>query len=353
METQIKTIMTGDNAAVHLRICAANGGRWWALDFEGYLAAIYRWLLRPGMVAVDCGANLGIHTLQMARAVEPGGLVVAIEPIGELVARLREEMRESLLPENLVRIVQCCVSNARGTADFYQIDHPLQHGLSGLRKREYSSGVVAKPVVVEVRTLDDLCADLPRLDFLKLDIEGAEFDALRGGMRILRKFRPVIAMEQSQTDPQYFGYSWAELLAFLEEMEYQLFDFFGLAYARAEQLQNCMVWDFVALPREYGYRASLFAAVRDCMMAAGVKGLDVEDPHAAVERGRAAVVEGCLVRRPGNEVEDHKVYFVEQGTKRWVTSAEWIVARGMNWPGDVRIIPAEELAALLEGPPLP
>ena len=42
--------MTGDNAAVHLRICAANGGRWWALDFEGYLAAIYRWLLRPGMV---------------------------------------------------------------------------------------------------------------------------------------------------------------------------------------------------------------------------------------------------------------------------------------------------------------
>jgi len=305
------------------------------------------------MVAVDCGANLGIHTLQMARAVEPGGLVVAIEPIGELVARLREEMRESLLPENLVRIVQCCVSNARGTADFYQIDHPLQHGLSGLRKREYSSGVVAKPVVVEVRTLDDLCADLPRLDFLKLDIEGAEFDALRGGMRILRKFRPVIAMEQSQTDPQYFGYSWAELLAFLEEMEYQLFDFFGLAYARAEQLQNCMVWDFVALPREYGYRASLFAAVRDCMMAAGVKGLDVEDPHAAVERGRAAVVEGCLVRRPGNEVEDHKVYFVEQGTKRWVTSAEWIVARGMNWPGDVRIIPAEELAALLEGPPLP
>lgn len=63
--------------------------------------------------------------------------------------------------------------------------------------------------------------------------------------------------------------------------------------------------------------------------------------------------EGCLVRRPGETPEDQMVYFVENGCKRWVTTAGWIIARGMNWPGDVQLITAEELDAILPGPPLP
>jgi SAM-dependent methyltransferase len=63
--------------------------------------------------------------------------------------------------------------------------------------------------------------------------------------------------------------------------------------------------------------------------------------------------EGCLVRRPGEMPEDHKVYYVQNGRKRWVTTAEWIVANGMRWPDDVQVITAEELDAILPGPPLP
>jgi SAM-dependent methyltransferase len=62
---------------------------------------------------------------------------------------------------------------------------------------------------------------------------------------------------------------------------------------------------------------------------------------------------GCLVRRPGETPEDQKVYYVENGRKRWVTTAEWIIEKGMNWPGDVQLITAEELDAILTGPPLP
>jgi len=63
--------------------------------------------------------------------------------------------------------------------------------------------------------------------------------------------------------------------------------------------------------------------------------------------------EGCLIRRPGDTPEDQKVYFVENGRKRWVTTAEWIIAKGMNWPDDVQIVTPEELEAILPGPPLP
>jgi hypothetical protein len=63
--------------------------------------------------------------------------------------------------------------------------------------------------------------------------------------------------------------------------------------------------------------------------------------------------EGCLVRKPGDTPEDQKVYFVENGRKRWVTTAEWIIAKGMKWPSDVQLITAAELDAILPGPPLP
>ena len=63
-------------------------------------------------------------------------------------------------------------------------------------------------------------------------------------------------------------------------------------------------------------------------------------------------LEGCLVRRPGDTPEDQMVYYVENGRKRWVTTAEWIKAKGLNWPGDVQLITAAELASIRPGPPL-
>jgi len=77
------------------------------------------------------------------------------------------------------------------------------------------------------------------------------------------------------------------------------------------------------------------------------------EPAPIVQQVFKTSFEGCLVRRPGDTWEDQKVYFVDNGRKRWVTTAEWIVARGMNWPGDVQFITAEELDEILPGPPLP
>ena len=72
-------------------------------------------------------------------------------------------------------------------------------------------------------------------------------------------------------------------------------------------------------------------------------------PSPAFKRSFA----GRLVRRPGETPEDQKVYYVENGRKRWVTTADWIIAKGMAWPGDLQFITAEELDAILTGPPLP
>ena len=96
----------------------------------------------------------------------------------------------------------------------------------------------------------------------------------------------------------------------------------------------------------------------ECLVMCGRKPWTSTEEQAASDEkvGRQVFYtpfEGYLVRRPGETVEDNKVYFVDHGRKRWVTTADWIIARGMNWPEDVKVITAEELDELLPGPPLP
>ncbi len=64
-------------------------------------------------------------------------------------------------------------------------------------------------------------------------------------------------------------------------------------------------------------------------------------------------LEGSLARKPGDSSEEQKVYFVEHGRKRWVTTADWIVSKGMKWPSGVGTIEARELDALPLGATLP
>jgi FkbM family methyltransferase len=246
-----------------------NGGVWF--NFEPHLAALYCAILRPGAITVDGGANIGIHALQMAAAVSPGGLVIAIEPVPELVQRLDQRRREHGMPEGLIRLVQYGLSSAPGEADFYQVLHPVEHEFSGLRNRHFIKDHQVQKIRVSLTTLDAVCADLPRLDFVKLDLEGAEMDALRGGRRTLERFRPIVSLEQDQYSPQYFGYTWENLLEYFASLRYEVYDLFGLRYTEAAMLDLCAVWDFIGVPAECADVSSLFDAVRRSMAAAGVK----------------------------------------------------------------------------------
>jgi hypothetical protein len=66
----------------------------------------------------------------------------------------------------------------------------------------------------------------------------------------------------------------------------------------------------------------------------------------------ASIYDGLLVRRPGANPEDSKVYLVREGSKRWVTSGEWIASHGYRWPDDVQTIPATDLTSIPEGDPI-
>jgi len=139
--------------------------------------------LRPGMRVLDVGANIGYFTLLFARLVGPAGHVYAFEP---------EPRNLELLQRNVARngytnvtAVPKAVSCVSGSQRLYKSpdnlgDHRLAHGMIG---REW--------VDVSVVALDEFFASDVRVDFIKLDIQGAECGALRGARALLARSTPL------------------------------------------------------------------------------------------------------------------------------------------------------------------
>ncbi len=141
-----------------------------------------------GQVFVDVGANVGVFTVKAAREVGDDGLVIAIEPFIETAHRLSRNVETNGYSN--VRIRNFCVGRNTQHARLYlNKSKPNSFGL--VPKGE------AESISVLSVSLDDLCRweDLQRLDYLKIDAEGAEAEVLEGGQEAIRRFRPIVQVE--------------------------------------------------------------------------------------------------------------------------------------------------------------
>ncbi len=145
--------------------------------------------LQPGMVCVDVGANLGYFTMLMADLVGPTGGVIAFEPN----PRLRELCSSSISSSGF-RDRTCISGLAASDVDGAIV--PLTFDFSSPMNGTIVAS--AKPGATQVRTvrLDSACANLPRVDFIKIDVEGAEELVWRGMQGLLDKNpHAIVVME--------------------------------------------------------------------------------------------------------------------------------------------------------------
>jgi FkbM family methyltransferase len=216
--------------------------------FEKLVACCYEAILRPGDTAVDCGAHKGWHTFPMAEIVGKSGRVHAFEAIPSLINELKEEIARRKLTQ--IELHGQAVSSAPGKAQFAWIKNG--EGLSGLRDRDVS-GHVSNPDVehltVPVTTIDSLPAStLDRWRFCKLDIEGAELDALRGARKSLLRHRPVLVFENGRgVAAKYFGYSRDEYFDFFRGIGYVQFDLFGQDFGPDQWEPTYVPWNTIAV----------------------------------------------------------------------------------------------------------
>jgi FkbM family methyltransferase len=147
-------------------------------------------LIKPGDLAVDAGANIGALTLVMARAVAPGGIVLAYEPQRILFQILCANL--SLNEIDNVHPRQAALGAQLGVTRVPFIDYGRQNNFGGV-----SLGAEqGEPVRVE--TVDAL--RLRRLALLKADVEGMEAELLQGAAETIGRLRPLLYVEADRKD---------------------------------------------------------------------------------------------------------------------------------------------------------
>jgi FkbM family methyltransferase len=150
-------------------------------------------LVRPGDVAFDIGANVGLYAVQLSRLCGPAGHVWAFEPAPDTYWRLRETLALNRCAN--VSPVQGAVCNEDGTvrmglfgpefSEWNSIGNHLMHTEQG------SPVSPQKSIEVPAITLDKFCEanGIDRINFLKVDVEGFECSVFRGAQRLLTEHR--------------------------------------------------------------------------------------------------------------------------------------------------------------------
>jgi FkbM family methyltransferase len=208
-------------------------GAWWlaehsALDheliydgFETAEAAFVARFLRPGMTVLDVGAHHGLYTLLASKCVGRSGRVIAFEPSSRERRRLQGHLRYNRCRN--VEVQSCALGGHAGEADLYLVEgmHDWCNSLRAPNVEERTS-----KVRVEVRRLDDVLEDMnwPRVDFIKLDVEGAELSFLHGARGMLRRdVRPAILVEVQDVRTAPWGYAAREIVKWLSDAGYSWF----------------------------------------------------------------------------------------------------------------------------------
>ena len=147
--------------------------------------------LTPGGVFMDIGGNTGIYTIKAAQFFRQhgGGTVVTYEPLLEMLAELQRNLHLNQFVN--VRLRSFCLGAEPGAADFWiNFNRPASSSLVG---RDQS----ATRISTLVFRLDDVfpLEKLERLDYVKIDVEGAEAQVLAGARTVFQKFRPIVQME--------------------------------------------------------------------------------------------------------------------------------------------------------------
>ncbi|MEZ4909563.1 MAG: FkbM family methyltransferase [Saprospiraceae bacterium] len=179
--------------------------------------------LKPHMTFIDIGANQGEFSL-IAASILKNGRILAFEPVS--FQRDLLQKNKDLNDFNNIEIFSFGLSDKAGKLPIYtstntEIHHGIHEGLSSL----YSSSERSEmQEIVDLKVFDDIFFDnLSRLDFIKIDVEGAELFALKGMTRSIQKYKPIILIEINEGTFKNAGYSTADVMEFFRSLNYKFF----------------------------------------------------------------------------------------------------------------------------------
>ncbi len=158
-------------------------GRW-----EPESHKIFVKMIKPGQTIFDLGANNGIHSLLFSKLVGDTGKVFAFEPLADNISEIEKNCALNKIKN--IKIVPLAVSDKDGSTSFYLGNLDKQGSIVGIGSQS------GKKIDVQLTTLKTFIEkEKVKPDFLKIDIEGAESNALKGFGDLIVDIKPVFFIE--------------------------------------------------------------------------------------------------------------------------------------------------------------
>jgi FkbM family methyltransferase len=210
--TQLTT-RTGDHFNADLSSCQ----EWqlWAFGgFEEHFAELFRSLAGPGDRCIDAGANIGVHTVRLAKIVGGDGTVIAIEPDPDVAERTRHNIMLNGLTN--ARVVNAAASDRAGERLLYRPGTAdTNRARASLLRHPYLTGAAT---TVPVVTIDEIAGG--PITVIKADVEGHEAAVIRGAAATIAEHAPSIVFEYA---PELLSEGAQTPFAWLAERGYELF----------------------------------------------------------------------------------------------------------------------------------
>lgn len=195
--------------------------------------ALWRAFIKPGDTVVDVGANIGVFARALTQMVGPEGVVIAIEAQYE---------NWSLLDKNTKSLNNVLPMNRACGAESGKLKIPA---LSSLNHKNYGRIELGKDGTAEVSVepLDDIILKSGVISFIKIDVEGMELDVLRGAVQTIKRYKPILYIENDRPDKS------GELIAYIRSLGYRVFEHLPrlFSFSNFNQNLNNLFGDIVSI----------------------------------------------------------------------------------------------------------
>ena len=186
------------------------------LKYDRLSKLIIKNYLNNSSNCIDIGCHKG-EILELLIKKAPNGIHFGFEPLPNFYSDLKKKFSSKK-----INILPYALGDENKEVVFHYVKNAPAY--SGLKKRDYDK---IKPdieqIKVQQKRLDDCISENTTIDFIKIDVEGAEFQVLKGAQRILKNNKPLILFEFGMGASNFYGTKPKDLFEFLNDVNYNIY----------------------------------------------------------------------------------------------------------------------------------
>jgi FkbM family methyltransferase len=217
------------NKDAYIDSCMKNTG-----VFEFYSTEVVKKFIKEDSVVIDVGANIGYYSVIFSKLVGGNGKVLSFEPTAHFYKILSDNLKENKCDN--VRTFSFGLSDKQQTLDIYIGD-------SSATIHDPTPETAISKEAIKLFPLDEKIVEfnLSRLDFIKIDIDGHEPAFLKGAIKTIRKFKPLVLLEVSHTHYLEYGVTAWDFYSYLKDEGFFIYRETNLSEIRTKQefLREC------------------------------------------------------------------------------------------------------------------